>query len=596
MSLTVRHSLSMTTPDDPAFENRPSNWNADHVLLGAMVEGISAGTRSDSGVVVFGDSNGVSFGLNAGTLTASHNGLTSMSTAPGGIGAGTQTATSGTVVFANSNGLTFGMSGSSQLTASHNGLTTAALSNHSHGNPTLALTNLSGTTASNSAGLTLSLSAAAPGGGGGIAAAAGTQTATSGTVVFANSNGLTFGMSGSSQVTASHNGLTTAALSNHSHGNPTLALTNLSGTTASNSAGLTLSLSAAAPGGGGGVALAAGTQTATSGTVVFSNSNGVSFGMNGQTITATVTPGAAAGIAAAGAGTQTATSGSVVFANSNGITFGMSGSSQITASFSVRTASFYANLRDGLLNIQTVAPLQSTFYVFPFVLEAPVTAENMRMFSSPTIASTSFASTANTTISYNQAASFSWLLYSRNTGASSMSIASVSSGSQSLAYSINFAFGSASNTTHSMSFGYTGWDSAGASFSYSTSDTTSGSQIVIRSNNLTRLTGWKYIDMPINEDLSDGRYWLMFRHSTTATTQATNFSGARLVMPFLGQSQINSAVGDMAAVNAASQQPQLGVGSFTTVGGASTSALAFSNISSAASHVLPMVQFGVGLA
>lgn len=62
-------------------------------------------------------------------------------------------------------------------------------------------------------------------------------------------------MSNSSVVTASHNGLTTAAQSDHSHGNPTLALTNLSGTTASASNGLTLSLSAAAPGGGAGVTL-----------------------------------------------------------------------------------------------------------------------------------------------------------------------------------------------------------------------------------------------------------------------------------------------------------------------------------------------------
>jgi hypothetical protein len=69
------------------------------------------------------------------------------------------------VVFSNSNGITFGMSNSSVLTASHNGLTTAAASDHSHGNPSLNLTNLSGTTASNSAGFTLSLSAAAPGGG-----------------------------------------------------------------------------------------------------------------------------------------------------------------------------------------------------------------------------------------------------------------------------------------------------------------------------------------------------------------------------------------------------------------------------------------------
>ncbi len=74
--------------------------------------------------------------------------------------------------------------------------------------------------------------------------------------------------------------LTTAAQSNHSHGNPTLALTNLLGTTASNSAGFTLSLSAAAPGGGGGAAISGGTNSQSTGTVNFSNSNGVSFGLN----------------------------------------------------------------------------------------------------------------------------------------------------------------------------------------------------------------------------------------------------------------------------------------------------------------------------
>lgn len=49
--------------------------------------------------------------------------------------------------------------------------------------------------------------------------------------------------------------LTTAANSTHSHGNPTLALTNLTGTTASASNGFTLSLSAAAAGVGGGATL-----------------------------------------------------------------------------------------------------------------------------------------------------------------------------------------------------------------------------------------------------------------------------------------------------------------------------------------------------
>lgn len=130
----------------------------------------------------------------------------------GGNTAGVSSVAGTDIVWAGGNNVTLSANGS---TVSIHGadttqfLTTAALSNHSHGNPTLALTNISGTTASNSAGLTLSLSG--------------------------------------NDVTQF---LTTAALSNHSHGNPTLALTNISGTTASNSAGLTLSLSAAAPGGG----------------------------------------------------------------------------------------------------------------------------------------------------------------------------------------------------------------------------------------------------------------------------------------------------------------------------------------------------------
>lgn len=83
---------------------------------------------------------------------------------PVGISGAGASASTGTVVFSNSNGISFGMNALT-MTAAHNAITTGALSNHSHGNPQLNLTNLSGTTASNSAGFTLSLSAAAAGGG-----------------------------------------------------------------------------------------------------------------------------------------------------------------------------------------------------------------------------------------------------------------------------------------------------------------------------------------------------------------------------------------------------------------------------------------------
>ena len=81
-------------------------------------------------------------------------------------------------------------------------------------------------------------------------------------------------------------------------------------------------------GGGGGVtgSISAGTTKGTLGEVVFSNSPTVTFGMDGQTVTASAVGGAGGGVALS-AGTQSVNTGTVVFANSNGMTFGMSGSS-----------------------------------------------------------------------------------------------------------------------------------------------------------------------------------------------------------------------------------------------------------------------------
>ena len=69
----------------------------------------------------------------------------------------------------------------------------------------------------------------------------------------------------------------------------TLALTNLTGTMNVGTNGVALSLSAGAGGpGGGGVAVAAGASTVSNNTVLFSNANGVSFGLNGSTMTASI--------------------------------------------------------------------------------------------------------------------------------------------------------------------------------------------------------------------------------------------------------------------------------------------------------------------
>jgi hypothetical protein len=420
MPVTVNHQLSATTPDDPLYEIKPSNWNSGHAVtfnaVGSEISGafgngggvtfglsadgkitaaapaggitninVSAGTVSNNlSAFEFNNGGGVSFGLTGSTITASvqTNYLTTAMVSNAGsnfvqaAAAFNGTNASGTIasngisvsvaapvaqtafVFSNANGVTFGTNGSTvtasvatnyqsqgaylttarasndaiglnsaltangvSVTANSSGLslnfpaflTTAAQSNHSHGNPTLNLTNLSGTTASNSAGFTLSLSAGnylttarASNDAVGLATAqsnatwtvnsaglsfdgrnyAGTGLSLTNATATLNSNGLqlsvagggvinqtgpniqagtdslftsgtvTFGnafngsfVTSNGSVVYSNAFLTTAAQSGHSHGNPTLNLTNLSGTTASNSAGFTLSLSAGAGGG-----------------------------------------------------------------------------------------------------------------------------------------------------------------------------------------------------------------------------------------------------------------------------------------------------------------------------------------------------------
>lgn len=131
--------------------------------------------------------------------------------------------------------------------------------------------------------------------------------------------------------------LTTAALSDHSHGDPTLALTNLSGTTASNSAGLTLSLSAGAGGAGdGGNTIAAGTRTAsTSASILFSNENGISFGLdapNGTRLTASHNALTSQSNQALSAANGSFAFQTASFSNANGVSFQTAAGSAIQAS------------------------------------------------------------------------------------------------------------------------------------------------------------------------------------------------------------------------------------------------------------------------
>ena len=165
------------------------------------------------------------------------------------------------------------------------------------------------------------------------AAAAGTQTQTSGTVVFSNSNGISFGMSNSSVITASY---TVPSQTNQS------AIKGLGASNTGNTAGNT--------------GLSTGIDWVLAGTNNITISQSTAGGgpntlwISGPTIAAQST-----NLAAAAAGTQTQTSGTLVFSNSNGISFGMSNSSVITASYTVPTQTVQPGMGLGVSNTGTTA-------------------------------------------------------------------------------------------------------------------------------------------------------------------------------------------------------------------------------------------------
>jgi hypothetical protein len=137
-----------------------------------------------------------------------------------------------------------------------------------------------------------------------------------------------------------------------------------------------------------GVNLSAGTVAANSGTVVFSNSNSVSFGMSlvssSYVITMSASGVVGGGIGSFSAGTATISSGTVVLANSNGIDFGLSGQT-VTAGFPALSA--WNNFADieGSWSITTGAAI-SNLSLQRANIELPIAATRVDLAISMTAA------------------------------------------------------------------------------------------------------------------------------------------------------------------------------------------------------------------
>lgn len=365
---------------------------------------VSAGTTSSlASAFTFSNSNNVSFGINGATITATASVASTQASV--NLSAGTTSSLASAFTFSNSNNVSFGMNGAT-ITAT---ATVAAQTNQTAG--LYAVGNTTGQSSSSTFDArTISFSGAGnvsvgySGGNvlisGGTAAAApinfsaGTTSSNIGSVVFSDSNRVSFGLNGST-ITAKHalnfsagttsnnlsDGVTFSNSNNVSFGlnGSTITATATVATSLSNirvSAGTTSNLLSAVTfsdlnGVSWGlnastitasiatsltnIRISAGTTSNLLSAVTFSNSNNVSFGMNGSTVTATATVASSQGSVNLSAGTTSSLASAFTFSNSNNVSFGINGAT-ITATATVASSQGSVNISAG-----TTSSLASAF-------------------------------------------------------------------------------------------------------------------------------------------------------------------------------------------------------------------------------------------
>jgi len=308
---------------------------------------VSAGTTSNNlTAITFSNSNGVSFGLNGSTITAS------VAAGGGGsvnISAGTTSNALTAWTWSNSNNVSFGLNAST-LTAS---VSVATLSNSNNVSFGIAGSVITASYALN------------------VSAGGGTSNALS-AITFSNSNNVSFGLStgaGVGTMTATVTVASTQGSFNLSAG----TTSNLaSAFTFSNSHNVSFGLNASTVTGSYALNVSAGGGTSNAlSAITFSNSNNVSFGLSTGAGVGTMTGSYALNVSAGG-GTSNALSG-LTFANSNGYTFGLStgaGVGTITAQYG-GFSSFVQGF-PGTGSGQLLA--SGTLYLQPFILDYCMTA------------------------------------------------------------------------------------------------------------------------------------------------------------------------------------------------------------------------------
>lgn len=588
-TVTVLNSQGSTVTANATDLVRPSDWNSAHNFF-QTISGNTAGSSTASGTnIVFQGGNNITLSMNtaASAATVVISGA-NQTVQPVAISGSNGSFNFSTVSFGNSNGVSF-FSSNGSMVASHNGLTTARASNDAVGlNTALTAGPLAWTV--NSSGISLN-----------AGSAAGTTSGFAGNSI---SGSMTFNTAGLNLSLNHPAWLTTAAQSNHSHGNPQLNLTNLSGTTASNSAGFTLSLSAAAPGGGGGAAISAGANSQNTGTVNFANSNGITFGLsNNGTMTASYNSTQFAGQGTTFAGANISAS---MTLNSNGLNLSASvaapGAAAEQNAFNLLGANTSGNTTatGSTIGLSGVNMTLSGTNNSQIVMSVPATS------SLSAVAPITVQTNGSTiSIGLNQALQSFFRAFPENGSTQAAQIGNgtiavlpvIREGALSVSRAdilASISLSSSSNSSHAgVISAYIGiYTRNGSTLSLASSGSQSHQWSNTSNNSVASVASLRQLSVPLNINYTDGQDLWVAVMTRTSTTNANWFTASNILQPQAGHTaQVVGLIGQ--ASN--NTQGILGLGRYSASSTALPSSMAFSHITGGAtasiSRFAPNVYF-----
>lgn len=411
-----------------------------------------------------------------------------------------------------------------------------------------------------------------------LSISAGGAQVTSGQIIYSNSNGVSFGVNGQT-ITASVATQTNQTVGLYALGNTTqnssttldartLSFNGLGNITVGYSNG---SIQISGAGGGGSPNFSAGTTSGNLGSIVFSNSNGVSFGLNGSTITASAAGGGqtTAGFYALGNTTQNSSTtlalNSISFNGIGALTVGYSNSSiQLSApqtSSLVGVGGLLVSTNGSTISVS--GPSLTNFEPFPPTATTVFTAGQNSWYFEPVevpgnisggrinriinFTSTAGIFVATTSASFGTGTSGSHsgsyvyantlALYSLGTGTNSTRLESFWSNSFSVglkqSVSISQAGGTAISVTQAGTISYiqsinsagaytTGSSTASVTLSTASAAMSSAAITTGLSTLRNMLSGVLLIPIGFNTTIIPGNYWLGQGQSTTTTTAGTS--------------------------------------------------------------------------